>query len=42
MVMTAEEIAAFCESRRDVRAIVIEDDGASGERVISYGWGSGG
>jgi thiamine biosynthesis lipoprotein len=42
MVMSAEEIAAFCESRRDVRAIVIEDDGASGEWVISYGWGSGG
>jgi thiamine biosynthesis lipoprotein len=42
MVMSPDEIAAFCASRNDLRAIVIDDDGASGERVVSYGWGSGG
>ena len=41
MVMSAAEIAAFCEKRNDIRAIVINDDVTSGERVFSYGWGSG-
>lgn len=42
MVMSTTEIAAFCALRSDVRAIVSEDDGASGERVVSFGWGSAG
>ncbi|MBK7259309.1 MAG: FAD:protein FMN transferase [Ignavibacteriae bacterium] len=42
MVMSMAEIAEFCAARSDLRAIVIDDDGASGERVLSYGWGSGG
>jgi FAD:protein FMN transferase len=41
MVMNDDEIARFCGAYGDVRAIVIDDAGASAERVISYGWGSG-
>ncbi len=42
MVMSAEEIAAFCAARTDMQAIVIDDGGAAGERVLRFGWGSGG
>jgi FAD:protein FMN transferase len=41
MVMTDDEIARFCGTHDDVRAIVIDDAGATGERVVSYGWESG-
>lgn len=40
MVMSAAEIAAFCAVRTDMRAIVIDDGGESGEQVLNYGLGS--
>jgi thiamine biosynthesis lipoprotein ApbE len=43
MVMTTEEIAAFCAAHADVRALVL-DPALQGEieRVITFGWESGG
>lgn len=37
MVMSAQEIAAFCAAHTDLQAIVIDDGGAVGERVLSFG-----
>lgn len=42
MIMPVAEIAAFCADRADLQAIVSDDDGAAGERVLSFGMQSGG
>jgi thiamine biosynthesis lipoprotein ApbE len=41
MVMTAEEIAAFCAARSDIRALVLDPapQGES-EKMIMFGWES--